>query len=71
MTHEDFKRIGERACVSVAAGHDAHWKGGYLDPSLWEDLRIELQRRYRRSTGETHAILTIVNNPMQEGKDNG
>lgn len=34
-------------------------KDEYLPPRLWEAFRIELQRRWRRSTGETNAILTV------------
>jgi hypothetical protein len=59
MTREDLILIGNQANVSVAAGHDAYWSGPLLEPRLWEDLRLELQRRFRRSTGETMAVLTI------------
>jgi len=30
-----------------------------LPPALWEELRIVMQERYRRATGETMAILTV------------
>jgi hypothetical protein len=63
MTPEDFERIGNQALVSLAAGHDCMWQGDLLEPHLWEALRLELQRRYRRSTGETMAVLTIEASP--------
>jgi hypothetical protein len=63
MTPEELKGTIEKACVNVAASHDCMWTGNRLDPRLWEALRIELQRRYRRSTGETMAVLTIDNSP--------
>ncbi|MDO3431220.1 hypothetical protein QWJ46_00835 [Rhizobium sp. CBN3] len=59
MTMEEFERIADQALVSIAAGHDAFWQGNLLEPRLWEDLRIEMQRRLRRSTGEPHAIVTF------------
>lgn len=33
----------------------------YLPPRLWEPLRIELQRIYRRATGEEFAVLKVEN----------
>lgn len=63
MTPEEFWKIGEGAAVSNAAGHDCLWRGVSLDPALWEALRIEMQRRYRRSTGEIQAVLTIELTP--------
>lgn len=30
-----------------------------LEPRLWEALRIEMQRRLRRATGEPDAIVTF------------
>lgn len=71
MTREDFNRIGDQACVSVAAGHACSWQGNLLEPRLWEALRIELQRRYRRSTGETQAVLTIDNISVHASKAGG
>ncbi len=65
MTPEEFESIGNQACVSVAAGHACMWQGELLEPHLWEALRAELQRRYRRSTGETMAVLTIETPPPQ------
>ncbi len=75
MTPEDIIRIGEAATVSVAAGHDCHWHGNLLEPRLWEALRLELQRRFRRSTGEPMAVITIdltggVTN-VAKGRDHG
>jgi hypothetical protein len=68
MTFEDIRRMGNEARISIAAGADHHWalsfeRGEFLEPGLFEALRLELQRRYRRATGEEHAVLTIVNNP--------
>jgi hypothetical protein len=68
MKWEDIKRVGDDARVSIAANSDHHWdrsfaSGEFLEPELWEALRLEMQRRYRRATGEELAVLTIVNNP--------
>lgn len=57
MTRDDLFRIGDRASVQIAAGHDCRWQGDFLEPRLWEDLRLEMQRRLRRSTGEQFAIV--------------
>lgn len=59
MTLEELFAMGDQASVSLAAGHDCHWQGRRLEPRLWEALRIEMQRRLRRSTGEPHAIVTF------------
>lgn len=59
MTPEELKRIVENAQVDSAAAPDYRWQGDLLHPRLWEALRTELQRRYRRSTGEPHAVLTV------------
>ena len=59
MTRERMIEILDGACVSVAACHDCRWDGTLLEPRLWEELRIELQRRFRRSTGEERAIIFI------------
>jgi hypothetical protein len=68
MTLDELKTMGEEARVSIAPGTDHHWalsfeRGEFLDHGLFEALRLELQRRYRRAIGEEHAVLTIVNNP--------
>lgn len=55
-------RMGDEASVSSAAMPAWHHMER-LEPRLWEALRLELQRRYRRATGEEFAVLTIVNNP--------
>ena len=34
-----------------------------LPPELWEPLRLELQKIYRRATGETFATITVENDP--------
>lgn len=36
-----------------------------LEPRLWEPLRVELQRIYRRATGEPHATL-VLQEPTNE-----
>lgn len=38
---------------------------GYLEPRLWEDLRIRLQALYRKATGEPMAVLA-VEDPRQD-----
>lgn len=73
MTPEEFERIGVGATVSNAAGHDCMWTGDLLEPGLWEALRLELQRRFRRSTGEVMAVLSIDLNPaaIRSSSDHG
>lgn len=71
LTPEELKRIGNHAWVSNAAGPDVLWPGNLLPQELWEDLRTELQRRYRRSTGENMAVLTIENAPTPQPKKLG
>jgi hypothetical protein len=63
MTRGDLQRIGDAASVSIAAGPDYLWSGNRLDPRLWEALRAEMQRRFRRSTGEELAVLTVEITP--------
>lgn len=70
MTPEEFKSIGDAATVSNAAGHGCMWTGDLLEPELWEALRLELQRRFRRSTGETMAVLSIELHPVEDGNGN-
>lgn len=69
MTMETFMKIADGARVSIAAAPDYSWRGERLDPRLWEALRLELQRRYRRSTGEEFAVLTIEVNPGRALRD--
>lgn len=59
MTRDDLRCVVDQACVSNAAGPDYLWPGSPLEPRLWEALRIEMQSRYRRSTGETMAVLRV------------
>lgn len=64
MTKDELLEQLDHNSVLIAASGDHHFyytpmKDEYLPPHLWEDLRIELQRRFRRSTGERTAILTI------------
>lgn len=66
MTPEDFKRIVDAALVGVAAHGKNALTGGpvnRLPPRLWEDLRVELQRRYRNATGEEFATLVVEPTP--------
>lgn len=62
MTLDELRSMGDDASVSIAAG-PAWRQTGRLEPRLWEALRLELQDRYRRATGEEFAVLTVVNNP--------
>lgn len=59
MTNDDIMRILDQAEVSLAAGPDCYWHRDVLEPHLWEALRIEMQRRLRRSTGEPDAVVTF------------
>lgn len=63
-TWEHIQRIGDEASVKLSADDDyGTGSRDRLKPELWEALRLELQRRYRRATGEEFAVLTITNNP--------
>jgi len=64
LTIEHLQRIGKSAHVTQCAdGKRTNIVSGEpverLPPALWEDLRILMQERYRRATGETMAILTV------------
>jgi hypothetical protein len=57
----NLKEIHDDICVSLAAKGKLRENGiGYLEPRLWEELRLTLQRRYREATGEIHATLLVV-----------
>lgn len=59
-----IQRIGNECAVKLSADDDEVNMGrDRLKPELWEALRLEMQRRYRRATGKEFAVLTIVNNP--------
>lgn len=40
---------------------------GYLEPRLWEDLRVRLQALYRKATGEPMAILAVEDARQAQG----
>lgn len=61
---DNLMAIGDRAHVNIAAGPDYHWQRRILEPRQWEDLRLEMQRRLRRSTGEPFAIVSFEMNPL-------
>ena len=63
---ERLEGMADRASVGITADGRS-LSSGYLHPRLWEALRLELQTRYRRATGETMAVIAIENNPT-EGK---
>lgn len=63
MTLEELQAIGDEVNVSMAARAAWQQSGDRLEPRLWDALRQEMQKRYRRATGEEFAVLTVVNNP--------
>lgn len=58
LTPEGLAEIRDKAAIDLAISgiFPAHER---VPPRLWEELRIRLQRIYRRATGEPDAILTI------------
>ncbi|NTF69349.1 hypothetical protein [Rhizobium rhizogenes] len=63
MSIDEFMKIGDDASVQIAARPSYLHDGRRLEPRLWEALRIEMQHRLRRATGEPHAIVTFTMNP--------
>ncbi|WP_267550291.1 hypothetical protein [Rhizobium rhizogenes] len=60
---DDLKsRLNE--CLVSMASRGQLPNGDTLPPALWEELRQRLQRIYRKSTGETMAVLSFDNNPV-------
>jgi hypothetical protein len=59
LTIEKLVEMGENASVQIAAGPSYRQTGKRLEPRLWEDLRVEMQRRLRRATGEPHAVVSF------------
>ena len=62
LTRDYLKRSLDDAHVSMSAHGKNALTGGPVDrlpPRLWNQLRIELQRRYRNATGEDQAILSV------------
>ncbi|MBD9540153.1 hypothetical protein IB276_11880 [Ensifer sp. ENS04] len=37
----------------------------FLEPRLWEELRVRLQELYRKATGEPMAVLAVEDAPRQ------
>ena len=66
LTWEAMQQMADDANVNIALRPDFAWKGERLDPRLWEALRIEMQSRYRRSTGEEFAIIVIRLTPESD-----
>lgn len=63
MTMEKLMEIGDDACVQIAARPTYLSGNERLEPRLWDALRLELQKRYRKATGEEFAVLIIDHNP--------
>lgn len=62
---EKLMEMGRDASVQIAC-HPAYLHDGQrLEPAQWEALRVEMQKRYRRATGEEFAVLTVDNNPRE------
>lgn len=62
MEPVDLGKIYEGCLVGIAAHGKNALTGGPVDrlpPHLWEQLRLELQRRYRNATGEEFAVLIV------------
>ena len=63
MTRDYLRRSLDDAHVGMAAHGKNALTGGPVDrlpPRLWEQLRVELQRRYRNATGEEFATLVVT-----------
>lgn len=59
LTMQKLVEIGENASVQIAAGPAYLHNGNRLEPRLWEALRVEMQCRLRRATGEPHAVVNF------------
>ena len=62
MTLEELRTMGDQASLNIAARPAYLHTGHRLEPRLWEALRVEMQRRLRRATGEPDAIVTFTFN---------
>ena len=62
MTWDECQALADAAAVQMAARPYHSWDKQRLEPHLWEALRIELQARYRRATGEEFATLIVQEN---------
>lgn len=54
-----FEKAGDRAAVLCAIDPFQVREPANLHPKNWEPLRIELQKIWRRATGETQAVLIV------------
>lgn len=59
MTLDELAALGDDAEVQIAARPRYLHDGSRLKPRLWEALRVEMQRRLRRATGEPDAVVTF------------
>lgn len=66
LTMQKLMEMGTDASVQIAAGPFYLWTGDVLEPHLWEALRIEMQKRLRRATGEPYAIVTFEMSPRDQ-----
>ncbi|KAA3518872.1 hypothetical protein GOZ96_05010 [Agrobacterium vitis] len=64
MTWDDMMRMGDEATVKIAADRDFGQRTKHLEPRLWEALRLEMQYRLRKATGEPDAIVTFQFGPV-------
>lgn len=62
MTLNELSAMADDANVQIAARPGYLHDGSRLKPRLWEALRVEMQRRLRRATGEPDAIVTFTFN---------
>ena len=60
LTMEKLVEMVENASVQIAAGPSYLHTGERLEPRLWEALRVEMQSRLRRATGEPHAVVSFA-----------
>lgn len=59
MTIDKLAAIADKASVDIALRPEQGIHRDPLPPRLWEALRVEMQRRLRRATGEPHAVVTF------------
>lgn len=62
LTIEMLRQMGDDAHVSMSMrGHNSLTGGPVerLPPRLWEALRLKMQARYRKATGEEFAVVII------------
>lgn len=64
LTIEMLMEMADDAHVSMSMRGRNALTGGPVDrlpPRMWEALRLEMQARYRRATGEEFAVIVIHN----------